>query len=210
MARIQLSEETMIWAVLLAAGESRRMGSPKLLLPYGEKTILETVLLNLLSSRVEQVLVVLGSQWRRIRRIIQGYNIQTVINPCFRQGMLSSIQRGIDALPSSCQAAVIALADQPAIPAEVIDSLINAYIHKKKGLIVPVYRKKRGHPLLLDLKYKQEIRGLDPAVGLRQLLQRHPQDVLEVRVSSPSVLRDIDDRSDYEKAKAARAKGRPR
>ncbi|MBM3285111.1 MAG: nucleotidyltransferase family protein [Candidatus Aminicenantes bacterium] len=197
----------MIWAVLLAAGESRRMGEPKLLLPYGEKTILEAVLQNAVASRVDRVLVVLGSRWRRIKNLIREYDVETVINPRFRQGMLTSIQRGIAVLPDACRAAVVVLADQPAIPTEIIDGLIRVYRQKKKGLIVPVYRKKRGHPLLVDLKYRQEISLLEPSFGLRQLLRRHPEDILEVRVSTPSILRDIDDPAAY--AKAILKEGRP-
>jgi len=190
----------MIWAVVLAAGESRRMGEPKLLLPFGEKTVLEAVLQNVVASRADRVLVVLGSRWRRLKNLIRTYDVRTVVNPQFRLGMLTSIQRGIAVLPDSCRAAVVVLADQPAIPAEVIDILIRVYRQKKKGLVVPVYRKKRGHPLLVDLKYRREIRLLDPSVGLRQLLQRHPEDILEVRVSTPFILRDIDDPAAYTKA----------
>lgn len=196
----------MIWAVVLGAGESKRIGEPKLLLPYGEKTIIETVIEKTLDSRVDKTLVVLGSKWRKIGRIVKAYDVQIAVNPRFREGMLSSIQRGISALPRSSRAAVIALADQPTLSARVIDSLIEAYSRRKKGLVVPVYRKKRGHPLLIDLKYREEIGKLDPRIGLRQLLQRHPDDILEVKVSSPAVLGDIDTMEDYKKALAGKGR----
>jgi molybdenum cofactor cytidylyltransferase len=196
----------MIWAVVLAAGESRRMGEPKLLLPYGEKTMIEAVIRQTLASRVDGTLVVLGSEWRKIRRIIKIYGVQTAVNPRFREGMLSSIQRGISALPRLSRAAVIVLADQPSVSAEVIDALIGAYSLRKKGLVVPVYRKKRGHPVLVDLKYRQEIGKLDPRIGLRQLLQRHPDDILEVKVPSPAVLSDIDTVQDYKRALARKGR----
>jgi molybdenum cofactor cytidylyltransferase len=192
----------MIWAVILGAGESKRMGEPKLLLPYGEKTMIESVIEKTLDSRVDKTLVILGSEWRKIRRIIRAYDVQIAVNSRFREGMLSSIQRGISVLPRPCQAAVIVLADQPALSARVIDSLIEAYSRRKKGLVIPVYRTKRGHPLLIDLKYRQEIGKLDPRIGLRQLLQKHPQDILEVTVSSAAVLGDIDTREDYKRALA--------
>lgn len=197
----------MIWAVVLAAGESRRMGEPKLLLPYGESTIVGGVIQNILASRVDRVVVVLGSRWPKIRKAIQGYNVQIVVNRRFSEGMLSSIQRGLSTLPRTSRAAIIALGDQPAIPAWVVDALIESYQREKKGLVVPVYRGKRGHPLLVDLKYREEIFQLDPAVGLRQLLERHPEDVLECRVSTPTVLKDIDDLADYRRLKEAQTKG---
>jgi len=192
-----MDEKNRVWAIVLAAGESRRMGEPKGLLPYGRSTILGTVLQNVLATRVDGVLVVLGSQWRKIRATLKRDDVKVVINPRFREGMLSSIQRGISALPPSCRAAVLVLADQPTVPPAIINALIDAYRRKGKGLVVPVFQGKRGHPVLFDLKYKEEIMSLDPTVGLRQLLQRHPQDILEVRVSSSSILRDIDDPADY-------------
>lgn len=197
----------MIGAVILGAGESKRMGEPKILLPYGTKTMIETVIEKTLASRVDRTLVVLGPEWRKIRRMLKAYDVQIVVNLRFREGMLSSVQRGIFALPRSYRAAVIVLADQPTLSARVIDSLIGVYCRRKKGLVVPVYRKKRGHPLLVDLKYRQEIEKLDPRVGLRQLLERHPEDLLEVKVSSPAVLRDIDTIQDYRRYVAG--KGRP-
>jgi molybdenum cofactor cytidylyltransferase len=196
----------MIWAVILGAGESKRMEEPKLLLSYGEKTMIETVIEKTLDSRVDKTVVVLGSEWRKIRRIIKACNVQIAVNSRFREGMLSSIQRGISELPRSCQAAIIVLADQPGLSARVIDSLIEAYSWGKKGLVVPVYRKKRGHPLLIDLKYRQEIEKLDPHIGLRQLLQKHPRDILEVKVSSPAVLSDIDTVQDYKRALAQKSR----
>ncbi len=197
----------MIWAVILGAGESKRMGKAKLLLPYGEKTMIETVIQKTLDSRVDRTVVVLGSEWRKIRQKIKTYDVQIAVNSRFREGMLSSVQRGISVLPRLCQAAVIILADQPALSARVIDRMIEAYGRRKKGLVVPVYRKKRGHPLLIDLKYRQEIGALDPRVGLRQLLQRHSGDILEVNVSSSIILSDIDTVQDYKSA--VLRKGRP-
>jgi molybdenum cofactor cytidylyltransferase len=93
----------------------------------------------------------------------------------------------------------------------VIDLLVEAYRREKKGIVLPVYRKKRGHPLLIDLKYRREIAALTPDAGLRGLLRKHPDDILEVRVSCPGVLKDIDDPDDYGRAlKTARKQAGPR
>jgi len=114
--------------------------------------------------------------------------------------MLSSVRRGLSALPSSARAAVFILADQPDVSSSLIDSVIEAYRREKKGIVLPVYRKKRGHPLLIDLKYRREIEVLSPDIGLRGLLREHRDDIFEVRVPSPAVLRDIDDPDDYGRA----------
>ena len=191
----------MIWAVVLAAGESRRMGQPKLLLPYGEMTIIETVVQNVVSSRVDGAVVVLGGDRREIEEKIRRFAVKRTVNLAYREGMLSSVRRGLSALPSSARAALFVLADQPDIPASVIDSVVEAYLGGGKGIVLPVYKKKRGHPLIVDLKYRREIESLSPDVGLRGLILEHKDDILEVRISSPSVLHDIDKPEDYERAR---------
>jgi molybdenum cofactor cytidylyltransferase len=190
----------MIWAMVLAAGESRRMGRPKLLLPYGRTTIIETVIRRVVSSRVDKTLVVLGSRWRTIKKIIDHLPITTAVNPRYKQGMLSSVRRGIAALPRGCRAVVVALGDQPEIRTGVVNHLVRAYQRGKKGIIVPVYRGKRGHPFLLDLRYGKEIAALNPEVGLRELVRKHPEDILEVRMPDANILHDIDNPDDYKKA----------
>jgi molybdenum cofactor cytidylyltransferase len=185
------------------------MGRPKLLLPYGDKTIIETVVQNVVSSRVDGAVVVLGGSRREIEEKIRAFAMKRVINRRYKEGMFSSVRRGLSALPTSAQAAVFVLADQPDVPSSVIDLLIKAYRREKKGIVLPVYRKKRGHPLLIDLKYRREIEALSPDIGLRGLLREHRDDILEVRVSSPAVLKDIDDPDDYGRA-LERIRGRAR
>jgi molybdenum cofactor cytidylyltransferase len=190
----------VIWAIVLAAGESRRMGRSKLLLPYGDKTIIETVVQNVVSSRADRVVVVLGGHRREIEEKIRGFAVKKVINRRYQEGMLSSVRRGLCALPSSARAAVFILADQPDVSSSLIDSVIEAYCRENKGIVLPVYRKKRGHPLLIDLKYRREVEVLSPDIGLRGLLREHRDDIFEVPVPSPAVLRDIDDPDDYGRA----------
>ena len=187
----------MIWAIVLAAGESRRMGRPKLLLPYGDKTIIETVVQNVVSSRADGAVVVLGGHGQEIEEKVRSFAVKRVINRRYQEGMLSSVKRGLLALPASARAAVFILADQPEVASSVIDLMIEVYCREKKGIVLPVYRKKRGHPLLIDLKYRREIESLSPDIGLRGLLREHRDDILEVRVSSPAVLKDIDNPDDY-------------
>lgn len=200
----------MIWAVVLAAGESRRMGQPKLLLPYGDKTIIEKVVRNVASSRADRAVIVLGGNRREIEEKLRAAAMKRVVNRRYKEGMFSSIRRGLSALPASAGAAVFVLADQPDVPTSVIDLLIEAYRREKKGIVLPVFRNKRGHPLLIDLKYRGEIETLSPEIGLRGLLRTHPDDILEVRVTCPAVLKDIDDPDDYGRAlRAIRRRERP-
>jgi molybdenum cofactor cytidylyltransferase len=187
----------MIWGIILAAGESKRMGWPKLLLPFGEKTVIETVIENSIVSKVEEILVVLGSDAEKITEKIKDYPVQISVNSHFREGMLSSIQCGFEALPEKAHAALVILGDQPSIPHSVIDRLIDAYEQTGKGIVLPAYRRKRGHPILVDMRYRDEVRRLSSDIGLRALIHSHTEDIREIEVHTPSILSDIDTVDDY-------------
>lgn len=189
----------MIWAMILAAGESKRMGKPKLLLPYGEKTIIETIVENVVSSNVENTLVILGSDREKIEEKIKNFPVKIVYNRDFRSGMLSSVQCGFKAVPEETRAVLVVLGDQPKISADVINKLIDAYKSTGKGIVLPVYKKERGHPVLIDVKYGEEVENLSPEVGLRGTVYNHPEDILEVDIETSSIFQDIDDESDYKR-----------
>jgi len=192
----------MVWAVILAAGESRRMGSPKLLLPFGETTVLEAVVREVRRAGLSSILVVLGAEQEKVRAALENQPVVFVRNSDFRRGMLSSVQCGLRSLPATASAAMLFLADQPSLSGSIIRKLLQARESAAQSLIVPVFAGKRGHPLLLSMKYKDEILTLDPAIGLRQLLINHPDDILEVEVEDESVLKDIDTPEDYRKTGA--------
>jgi len=189
----------MIWAMILAAGESKRMGKPKLLLPFGEKTIIETIVETVVSSKVEKTLVILGSDRKKMEERIKNYPVKIVYNRDFRSGMLSSVQCGFRALPEDIRAVLVVLGDQPKISTIVINKLIDAYKSSGKGIVLPVYKKERGHPVLIDVKYGEEVENLNPEIGLRGTVYNHPEDILEVEVETPSIFQDIDYESDYKR-----------
>jgi len=189
----------MIWAMILAAGESKRMGKPKLLLPYGEKTIIETIVKIVVSSNVENTLIILGSDREKIEEKIKNSPVKIIYNRDFRSGMLSSGQCGFKSLPEETRAVLVVLGDQPKISADVINKLIDAYKSTGKGIVLPVYKKERGHPVLIDVKYGEEVENLSPEVGLRETVYNHPEDILEVDMETPSIFQDIDDESDYKR-----------
>ena len=186
-----------IWAVILAAGESKRMGEPKLLLPLAGRTMIEAVVERVLASRADRTAVVLGAERERIEAQLGRFPVKIIFNPDYKSGMLSSVIRGIAALPVSVRAAAVLLADQPFITPGVIDAVIAAYEEKKRGIVLPICGGRRGHPLLLDMKYREEIGRLNPAIGLKELLLKHPEDIQEVPVLDAGILLDIDDRADY-------------
>lgn len=187
----------MIYGLILAAGESKRMGQPKLLLPYGEGTVIESVLKAAHGSRLNATLVVCPPRDARILELVERFSFQVVINPQPEKGMLSSVVIGLNRIPQEAEAVVVILGDQPAVASSLIDLLIIGYRVKGSGIIVPVYKQKRGHPVLLDLKYREEISQLNPEIGLRALLRMYPDDVLEIPVNEPAAVLDIDTPEDY-------------
>jgi len=187
----------MIYGLILAAGESRRMGQPKLLLPYGEKTVIETVFTTVKESKLDRSLVVVRPEDKIIPELARNFGFDIAINPEPGRGMLSSIIVGLESIPEEAEAVVLVLGDQPAIRASAIDLLIVGYRLKEKGLILPVFQGKRGHPILFDLKYRTEIKALNPDIGLRQLMQQHPEDILEIPMNEPGLVADLDTPEDY-------------
>ena len=189
----------MIWAIILAAGESKRMGEPKMLLPFGGKTIIEAVTESVVSSEVEGSLVVVGAERERIEEKIKDYGIKIVFNPDFRSGMLSSVQCGFKAVPEGTRVVLVVLGDQPRISSGIINQLIEASKKTGKGIVLPVFEGERGHPVIIDMKYREEVENLRPDIGLRGTVYSHPEDILEVEVDTARILKDIDDAADYKR-----------
>lgn len=188
------------WAIILAAGSSKRMGTQKLLLPYNGATMIETVIDNVLGSHIEKVMVVLGADSEKITSVIGDKPVKFCRNQQPEKGMLSSVICGFKALPEDANAALIYLGDQPNIPPAITNTILEAYNDDLHGIVIPVHDHRRGHPLLVDLKYRRDIFKLDLEKGLRSLMHLFPQDVLEVDVNEPGILVDIDTREEYAKA----------
>ena len=188
-----------VYAIVLAAGISSRMGSPKQLLPFGGKTILQSVVDALLSADLDGIVVVLGHRAEAVRESLAGRNVRFSLNSDYPKGMLSSVRSGISALPGSADAALIALADQPQIEAGVVSRVVSAYREGEKGIVIPTYRGRRGHPALLDLnRYRKEIAALSEDQGLKPVMRGHPEDTLELPEEDAGILRDLDTPEEYQ------------
>lgn len=187
----------MVSAILLAAGEGKRMGRPKLLMPFGRYTVLEQTIDNLLSSNVDEVVVVLGARAGEIKHVIADRPVKVMINPDYHRGMSTSLIAGLKQVDGKAQKVMVALADQPLIDGETYNRLIEASLGCDKGIVVPTYRTKRGNPVIFSIKYKSELLGLEGDVGGREILKKHPDDIFEVAVDSESVNIDINTLDDY-------------
>jgi molybdenum cofactor cytidylyltransferase len=185
-------------AIILAAGKSERMGKNKLLLPFQGKPMINTVIDHVQQAEIDHIWIVLGAFRDDMLAVIRDLPVNHCYNADYEQGMFTSVQCGFSNLPASADAAIIFLGDQPMIPAEVTREIIRAYRQSDKGILIPKYRRKRGHPVLIDIKYKGIINTLVAEAGLHTLLDKYSDDILEVEVQAPDILRDIDTEQDYE------------
>jgi molybdenum cofactor cytidylyltransferase len=184
-------------AIILAAGESERMRTNKLLLPFKGKTMIETVIDHVKQSESDHILVVLGAFRDELFPVVSKTKVMSCYNAEYKKGMLSSVQCGFRNMPARTKAAILFLGDQPAIPGEVAGMLIREYRQSGKGIVIPAYKGKRGHPVLIDAKYSGNIAKLSGDEGLRGLMHQYPGDMLEVAVPFPGILKDIDTPVDY-------------
>lgn len=193
-----------IYGLVLAAGMARRMGTTKQLLPFGDKTVLQTVVDTLVDAKLAGVAVVLGHDAEAVRDSLRGRPVRFCVNEAYREGMFSSVLCGLRALPADADAALIALGDQPQIALNAVRAVAQAYREGDKGIVVPVSGGRRGHPVLIDLsRYRREILSLSGDRGLKPVVRGHPEDTLEVPVDDEGILRDLDTPEDY-RAEVAR------
>jgi molybdenum cofactor cytidylyltransferase len=186
-----------LWGIILAAGESKRMGFPKMLLTFNGKPMLENVIRNVKSSNVDNTLVILGADREVLKDLVVKSSVKYCFNENYKEGMLSSVKCGFRNIPSDFEAVLVFQGDQPLITPEAINTVIEAYRLSGKGIVIPVYEKKRGHPLLIDKRYRNEIDKLDPGKGLRSLAYQFSDDVLEIETDDSGILRDFDTFEDY-------------
>jgi len=191
------SVKSDVAALLLAAGRSSRMGKFKPLLPFGDQTVVESCLSNLRAAKIEEIILVIGHRADEIRDHLANAEVQFAINPDPDSEMSVSIARGIEHVNLHAEALLIALVDHPAVPAETLRTLIDEWTRTGARLIQPEYHGKGGHPVLVDLSFRDELKQLDSTEGLRGLFRRHRDEARRLTVSSPYVARDMDTWEDY-------------
>lgn len=173
------------------------MGAFKPLLPFGSQTVVESCINHLRYGGADKVVVVLGHRADEMRERLAHLPVNFAVNDEEDSEMSVSIARGVESLPEECGAAFIALCDQPAIPPGVMSSLVDEWRRTCGLLLVPEFEGRGGHPVLIDLRFRQELLALDPARGLRSLFDGHRQEVRRIPVASPFIARDMDTWQDY-------------
>jgi molybdenum cofactor cytidylyltransferase len=198
---------TKACAIVLAAGRSRRMGAgiQKLLLPFGDTTMVGWVVDALLGSGVERVIVVAGPDGR-VADAIADRRATVVKNAEPEADMLSSVRCGLGALPQDCDAVLVALGDQPGVTSQLVDDMLRTFTGCGRGILVPTHGGRRGHPLLFSTRYRDEVLNRHDGEGLRGLLRSHPEDVFELPAAERAVVEDVDHPADYRRELTRRSR----
>jgi len=189
----------MISGILLAAGESRRMGQPKLLLPWGNTTILEKVVDTYLKTQISELIVVVGTNQKSLKAILISKPVIIVENPYYQEGMSTSIRNGVEAASNQAEGYLIGLGDQPLITPDIINSLITVFSNEHPGIAICSHKKKKGHPVIFARKFRQALCNLKGDIGGRTIIRKHGAEVKYVEVESEAIFMDIDTPDDYQK-----------
>ncbi len=187
-------------ALLLAAGASRRMGRLKQLAPLEGRPLLQHALDNLLASRVDEIVLVLGCQGQQVLQALElppGGRVRVVHNPAWEEGMATSLVAGMPAAGDP-EALLVALGDLPAVSPEVIDRLLEEAERTDRTLVAPTCSGRRGHPVLFRPRHFPELRALRGDAGGAEVLRAHPDQVLLVPVDCEGVFLDVDQPADLE------------
>jgi molybdenum cofactor cytidylyltransferase len=193
-----------IVAIILAAGQSRRMGWPKMLLPWGSGTVLSRVVEIFAEAGFNDILVVTGGAREQVEAEVMHlagqFPVRSVFNPAYAKGeMLSSLQRGLAAIPDGCSAALIGLGDQPQVEVRIVHDIVRAFDSSTAQIIVPSFERHRGHPWLVRSSLWPVLLELHSPQTPRDFLIAHEDAILYVNVDTPTILQDLDTPEDYQR-----------
>jgi molybdenum cofactor cytidylyltransferase len=181
--------------LILAAGESRRMGSPKALLEFQGESFLDR-LIGLFSRRCAPVIVVLGAECETVRAGLRRLSQALIVeNPDFLHGQLSSMQCGLRAAPAGSDGVLFTLVDHPAVRSATIDALLDS--SSAGPLRIPRFGGRRGHPIWIRKPLAPEFLALPAGSSARDVITRHEREIAYVDVEDPGILADIDDPGAY-------------
>jgi molybdenum cofactor cytidylyltransferase len=191
-----------ISAIILAAGESKRMGRPKMLLPWEDTTVLGKVIETIQQAGIEDILVVTGGARDEVTKIITHYKTRFTHNKDYASGeMLTSIQLGLRGQEPSAQATLICLGDQPQVEERCARAVLESFRKNKSGIVVPSYQMRRGHPWLIAKELWNEVLQMRAPKSMRDFLNSHKSNIHYVEFDAPSILQDLDTPEDYLKYK---------
>ena len=184
----------MIFAVVLSAGESSRMGRPKALLPIEGQTFIEKIVGALKQSTVGKVIVVLGHNAEEMRARIAHLPAEILVNSNYKSGQLSSLQTAVRRLESEadCDALLVHLVDHPYIDPALVDEMIRRFYESKKLIVVPCRQGRRGHPVIFARELFTELLDAPLDQGAKAVVNAHRDETLEIETDQEGIVVDID------------------
>jgi len=183
----------MLAAVILSGGASRRMGSPKALLAYQGRPFLEHLLEVTVHPRIGVRRVVLGAHAEPIAKAVSLRGDEMVVNADWKAGQLSSIQAGIRALPAGTDGMLLCLIDHPLISAGLVDELIGKFYETGAPIVLPVYRGRRGHPVIFGAGVYGELLAAPLDVGARAVVWGHKKEICEYVTNEEGCVLNLND-----------------
>jgi len=190
----------MIAGLILAAGESSRMGTDKATLTYRGRTFLEAIVQTLGEADIERIVVVLGHHAEDIQRQIKIEAAQVVVNPDYRSGQTSSLQVGLRSLTADDpEAVLLCLVDHPAISAETVRRIVATFRQCGAPVVIPTYQGRRGHPVLLGRQVFEELLELACDAGADSVVRKYRPVTHFVEVEDEGVIIDVDDPESYQR-----------
>jgi molybdenum cofactor cytidylyltransferase len=190
----------LIAGIILAAGESSRMGRDKALLPYHGKTFLEHILSTLREAGVRRSVVVLGHHADEIQRALGLREVEVAVNRDYQRGQTSSLQAGLEALgQENIEGALLCLVDHPAVSAETFRALATAFAASRAPAVIPTYEGRRGHPVLISRELFGELARLDPGQGANGVIRKYRERTQLIEVKDPGVVADVDEPETFER-----------
>lgn len=188
-----------IAAIVLAAGQSKRMGRPKMTLPWQGTTVIGRVILTLQQAGLKDILVITGGARQEVEDALKDWPLRLLFNPHFAEGeMAQSLQLGLSSLDEGVAAALIVLGDQPQIEVSVVQAVIAAFWECHPLLVIPSFQRRRGHPWLAARPLWPEILALQPPATPRDFLDAHQTQIHYLSVETDSILQDLDTPQDYQ------------
>lgn len=188
----------MISAIVLAAGESRRMGRLKPLIKINNKTFLQHITDELRIAGISDIVVVVGFEADRIKQESGLSQIQFAVNKNYENGQFSSLQTGIRHLDKKCEAVLVCLGDQPQIRADWITRLVQVFGETRAPIVSPKFRVKRGHPILFSADLFDEILAMHPTQAAFDLKRAHKEEIVDVPIDDEGLIVDADTPDDLE------------